>query len=1153
MSFRNKIIAILAAIVTAIPAISFAASMTGTGDVYSYTYNGSRNREYKVYVPQSYSETQAVPMVVALHGCVMDHTDALNAWNWDLIADQNNVIIVFPFVTSFTEMRSENCWGYWFENHVTENGGGEVDDVHGIAVEVESNYNIDPERRYITGLSSGGAMTVASAIAYNEYWAAAAPTAGLAYGDGSSSVTSELFESVSFHVNKINAELDDTRPIPMMVVQSSNDEVVRITAGNLIRDSHLTAFGADTAVDSTEDCTAEGVSCTLKTYNDNDGNVLVKTMFYNGAVAGTQSGSLGAGHYWGGDDGDSETWAWAKGPSYSQNIWAFFSDKTFSGIPPQCDTDNTAPATPTGLAVDEPHDKYALLTINANTEEDLKGYQVYNSNGEALTGVLNSTTLSVSGLIPQTSYTVYAVAVDQCGNQSGNSTEVTFTTTALEYIPPTSSGTCTEHYLADRLDNSEYTACGSSHGYTASVTLYQLQDGSWQDEDPNAGAYDPSAPPGGGSTDSGSGSATPPSAPGSWTTDSSLAGMEVHIYTPNSTTANGKRALMIALHGCNTPNEVVRDNWSWTDEADEYGMVVAAPMAPNGGVIIGCWDYYDTNHSRSNPGRHDDNLIDLAQALIADSNLDIDPDQVYISGLSSGGGETMVMGCMAPEIFAGIGINAGPTVGTASGDIGSVPYNVTASSTKSNCEGFANNGNSGSFATQLTSIVHGNSDTMVDPGYARVAAEAMSLIYGTSKDSGTNSITGGGTETTWSDATGVRISEIMVNGMGHEFPAGDDSSGGSYTNHTTIDYPAFITDFFFNNNRRADMTPTVVDSDSDGVADGSDNCPQDANGNQADADSDGVGDVCDSTPNGTTQSEGEGGGADADEDGILDNVDNCINDANTDQADADADGIGDVCDPEPTGVDTDSDGVVDAEDNCPSNSNANQADADSDGIGDVCDGTPNGDYVPPSATGTCAEHYTATRLDTTEYLACGTEHGYIASITLYQLENGTWVDEAPAAADQVAPATPTGLSVSTATAATLELDWNDNSEQDLAGYKVYLDGTLVATVTDSTYTYTGLTANTSYTLEVAAIDNSSNLSAKASTQGTTNATPAWTCTTTNASTYNHELAGRAYKCGSMNSYACATGSGTNLGYWNTFNMVTLAETAEGHFEQGNCP
>ncbi|MBF0371652.1 MAG: S-layer homology domain-containing protein, partial [Magnetococcales bacterium] len=37
--------------------------------------------------------------------------------------------------------------------------------------------------------------------------------------------------------------------------------------------------------------------------------------------------------------------------------------------------------------------------------------------------------------------------------------------------------------------------------------------------------------------------------------------------------------------------------------------------------------------------------------------------------------------------------------------------------------------------------------------------------------------------------------------------------------------------------------------------------------------------------------------ADSDSDGYLDNVDNCADDANTDQADEDGDGIGDVCDP----------------------------------------------------------------------------------------------------------------------------------------------------------------------------------------------------------------------------------------------------------------
>ncbi|MFT5042108.1 MAG: putative repeat protein (TIGR01451 family) [Hyphomicrobiaceae bacterium] len=69
---------------------------------------------------------------------------------------------------------------------------------------------------------------------------------------------------------------------------------------------------------------------------------------------------------------------------------------------------------------------------------------------------------------------------------------------------------------------------------------------------------------------------------------------------------------------------------------------------------------------------------------------------------------------------------------------------------------------------------------------------------------------------------------------------------------------------------------------------------------------------------------------DADGDGIPDVDDNCPLIANTDQADADSDGIGDVCE------DADGDGIPDVDDNCPLIANTDQADADSDGTGDVC-------------------------------------------------------------------------------------------------------------------------------------------------------------------------------------------------------------------------
>jgi len=69
------------------------------------------------------------------------------------------------------------------------------------------------------------------------------------------------------------------------------------------------------------------------------------------------------------------------------------------------------------------------------------------------------------------------------------------------------------------------------------------------------------------------------------------------------------------------------------------------------------------------------------------------------------------------------------------------------------------------------------------------------------------------------------------------------------------------------------------------------------------------------------------------------------------------------------------------------------------------------------------------------------------------------------------PAVPTGLSAVPKNNA-IDLSWNANTEPNLAGYKVYMDGALLATVNapSTTYTATGLTNGVSHSFQITAFD-----------------------------------------------------------------------------------
>jgi len=125
------------------------------------------------------------------------------------------------------------------------------------------------------------------------------------------------------------------------------------------------------------------------------------------------------------------------------------------------------------------------------------------------------------------------------------------------------------------------------------------------------------------------------------------------------------------------------------------------------------------------------------------------------------------------------------------------------------------------------------------------------------------------------------------------------------------------------------------DADDDGVGDICDNCPDDANFDQADADGDGVGDACDLC-------DGDDPLGDTDGDGVCDDIDAC--EGFDDTLDADGDGTPDDCDLCPD----DPLKVEPGDCDC----GTPDIDLDGDGISD-CDGLPVPDPAPETAPNDC--------------------------------------------------------------------------------------------------------------------------------------------------------------------------------------------------------
>jgi len=247
-------------------------------------------REYLLFIPESYSESEEYPLVIYLHsrGFTAEHN--MDRTQLNPVADRNDFLVVYPRAINLV----------WNSGNGDRIGRStpDVNDVGFIDALIDilsTNYSIDPDRIYVAGWSNGGFMAYKLACQLSHRIAAIASVAGV------------LSDSTL-------AECNPLRPVPILHIHGTTDKWVPIDGcegWNSVDQtlSYWVAFN---------DC-SKTITTKLKDLDTTDYLTVEKTSYFdctnNSSVIFYKR--IGGGHGWP---------SAVHGLVASEEVWNFFKD-----------------------------------------------------------------------------------------------------------------------------------------------------------------------------------------------------------------------------------------------------------------------------------------------------------------------------------------------------------------------------------------------------------------------------------------------------------------------------------------------------------------------------------------------------------------------------------------------------------------------------------------------------------------------------------------------------------------------------------------------------------------------------------------------------------------------------------------------------------
>ena len=236
--------------------------------------------------------------------------------------------------------------------------------------------------------------------------------------------------------------------------------------------------------------------------------------------------------------------------------------------------------------------------------------------------------------------------------------------------------------------------------------------------------------------------------------------------------------LVVMLHGCTQSPDDFAAGTRMNLIAEEQTCLVVYPAQPSDANPAKCWNWFRPTDQRR--GQGEPSLVaGITRQVMREYS--VDPQRVYVGGLSAGAAAAAVMGATYPDLYAAIGVHSGLACGAAN----DLPSAFVAMRQGDLADALG----SGDISRVLrdgqavpTIVFHGDRDTTVHPRNGDHVIARSIRTTNSQKTVHRGQVPGGHayTRTIHTDPSGRAIFEHWeIHGAGHAWSGG--SSSGSYT------------------------------------------------------------------------------------------------------------------------------------------------------------------------------------------------------------------------------------------------------------------------------------------------------------------------------------------------------------------------------------